>query len=242
MIDLYYWPTPNGWKISIMLEECELPYQMVPVNIGQGAQFAPDFLAISPNNRMPAIVDHAPQGGGAPIAVFESGAILQYLAEKTGNYLPAALRDRYQVLQWLNWQIGGLGPMAGQNGHFLLYAPEKIPYAVDRYGKEVDRLYGVLDQQLAHTKGHVAGADYSIADMAIFPWVRTHKAQNVALEKFPNVMRWYNALFERPAVKRGLALGKALRAPTLTEQARKTLFGQTAHSVQNMQSGEHKNI
>ena len=213
MIDLHYWPTPNGWKISIMLEECDAPYRMVPVNIGKGAQFAPDFLAISPNNRMPAIVDHAPQGGGAPVAVFESGAILQYLAEKTGLYLPAVLRARYQVLQWLNWQIGGLGPMAGQNGHFLLYAPEKIPYAVDRYGKEVDRLYGVLDQQLARTDGHVAGLDYSIADMAIFPWVRTHKAQNVALENFPNVLRWYNALFDRPAVKRGLALGKELRAP-----------------------------
>ena len=239
MIDLHYWPTPNGWKISIMLEECGQPYQMLPVNIGKGAQFAPDFLAISPNNRMPAIVDHAPQGGGAPVAVFESGAILQYLAEKTGSYLPAALRERYQVLQWLNWQIGGLGPMAGQNGHFLLYAPEKIPYAVDRYGKEVDRLYGVLDQQLARTGGHVAGIDYSIADMAIFPWVRTHKAQNVALENFPNVLRWYNALFERPAVKRGLALGKELRAPALTEEARKALFGQTAHSVQ---SGEHKNV
>ena len=222
-----------------MLEECGQPYRMLPVNIGTGAQFAPDFLAISPNNRMPAIVDHAPQGGGAAVAVFESGAILQYLAEKTGSYLPAALRERYQVLQWLNWQIGGLGPMAGQNGHFLLYAPEKIPYAVDRYGKEVDRLYGVLDQQLARTRGHVAGADYSIADMAIFPWVRTHKAQNVALENFPNVLRWYNALFERPAVKRGLALGKELRAPALTEEARKALFGQTAHSVQ---SGEHTNV
>lgn len=238
MIDLHYWPTPNGWKISIMLEECDAPYRMVPVNIGKGAQFAPDFLAISPNNRMPAIVDHAPQGGGAPVAVFESGAILQYLAEKAGCFLPAALRERYQVLQWLNWQIGGLGPMAGQNGHFLLYAPEKIPYAVDRYGKEVDRLYGVLDQQLARTDGHVAGLDYSIADMAIFPWVRTHKAQNVALENFPNVLRWYNALFDRPAVKRGLALGKELRAPALTEEARKALFGQTAQSVQ---SGEHKN-
>ena len=239
MIDLHYWPTPNGWKISIMLEECGQPYRMLPVNIGTGAQFAPDFLAISPNNRMPAIVDHAPQGGGAAVAVFESGASLQYLAEKTGSYLPAALRERYQVLQWLNWQIGGLGPMAGQNGHFLLYAPEKIAYAVDRYGKEVDRLYGVLDQQLARTRGHVAGADYSIADMAIFPWVRTHKAQNVALENFPNVLRWYNALFERPAVKRGLALGKELRAPALTEEARKALFGQTAHSVQ---SGEHTNV
>ncbi|WP_421955703.1 glutathione S-transferase N-terminal domain-containing protein [Polaromonas sp.] len=239
MIDLHYWPTPNGWKISIMLEECGLPYKLVPVNIGKGEQFAPDFLAISPNNRMPAIVDHAPAGGGDPIAVFESGAILQYLAEKTGRFLPlpTALRERYQVLQWLNWQMGGLGPMAGQNGHFLLYAPEKIPYAVERYGKEVDRLYGVLDAQLARTGAFVAGADYSIADMAIFPWTRTHKAQNVQLERFPHVQRWYNALFERPAVKRGLDLGKELRAPALTEEARKALFGQTADSVR---AGEHK--
>lgn len=239
MIDLHYWPTPNGWKISIMLEECGLPYKLVPVNIGKGEQFAPDFLAISPNNRMPAIVDHAPAGGGDQVAVFESGAILQYLAEKTGRFLPlqAALRERYQVLQWLNWQMGGLGPMAGQNGHFLLYAPEKIPYAIERYGKEVDRLYGVLDAQLARTGAFVAGADYSIADMAIFPWTRTHKAQNVQLERFPHVQRWYNALFERPAVKRGLDLGKELRAPALTEEARKALFGQTADSVR---AGEHK--
>ena len=237
MIDLYYWPTPNGWKISILLEECGLPYKMIPVNIGKGEQFAPGFLAISPNNRMPAIVDHAPAGGGAPIAIFESGAVLQYVAEKTGHFLPIDLRERYSVLQWLNWQMGGLGPMAGQNGHFLLYAPEKIPYAIDRYGKEVDRLYGVLDKQLRCTGAFVAGTDYSIADMAVFPWVRTHKAQNVALEKFPNVKRWYDALFERPAVKRGLDVGKELRAPALTEEARKALFGQTADSVK---TGQHK--
>ena len=233
MIDLCYWPTPNGWKISIMLEECELPFNFIPVNIGKGEQFAPGFLAISPNNRMPAIVDHAPIGGGAPIAVFESGAILQYLAEKTGKFLPPAsdMRSRYGVLQWLMWQMGGLGPMAGQNGHFLLYAPEKIPYATDRYGKEVDRLYGVLNTQLAATRAYVAGADYSIADMAIFPWVRTHKAQNVDLARFPEVERWYDGLFERHAVKRGLDLGKELRAPALTDEARKALFGQTADSV-----------
>jgi GST-like protein len=238
MIDLYYWPTPNGWKISIMLEECGLPYNFMPVNIGKGEQFAPEFLAISPNNRMPAIVDHSPAGGGAPVAVFESGAILQYLAEKTGRFLPADLRSRYAVLQWLMWQMGGLGPMAGQNGHFLLYAPEKIAYAIDRYGKEVDRLYGVLNTQLGATQAYVAGADYSIADMAIFPWVRTHKAQQVDLSKFLHVERWYNALFERPAVKRGLDVGKELRAPALTDDARKALFGQTAASVQ---AGEHKN-
>jgi GST-like protein len=237
MIDLHYWPTPNGWKISIMLEECGLPYRLVPVNIGKGEQFAPDFLAISPNNRMPAIVDHAPDGGGPALAMFESGAILQYLAEKTGSFLPTALRERYEVLQWLMWQMGGLGPMAGQNGHFLLYTPEKIPYAIERYGKEVDRLYGVLDTRLQRTGGYVASAGYSIADMAIFPWVRTHKAQNVDLQKFPHVERWYNALFERPAVKRGLDLGKEFRAPALTEEARKALFGQTAASVR---AGEHK--
>ena len=233
MIDLHYWPTPNGWKISIMLEECGLPYKFVPVNIGKSEQFEPGFLAISPNNRMPAIVDHAPNGASSSssIAVFESGAILQYLAEKTGRFLPVELHDRYQVLQWLMWQMGGLGPMAGQNGHFLLYAPEKLPYAIDRYSKEVDRLYGVLDMQLARTGAYVAGSDYSIADMAIFPWIRTHKAQQVDLQKFPHIERWYNALFERPAVKRGLDLGKELRAPALTEEARKALFGQTADTV-----------
>lgn len=231
MIDLYYWPTPNGWKISIMLEECALPYRLVPINIGRGEQFGPEFLAISPNNRMPAIVDSAPPDGGAPVPVFESGAILIYLAEKTGRFLPSDLRSRSQVLQWLMWQMGGLGPMAGQNGHFLLYAPEPVPYALDRYGKEVDRLYGVLERRLEHTGAHVGGADYSIADMAIFPWVRTHKAQQVALARFPHVLRWYNRVFERPAVLRGLALGKELRASTLTPQARQALFGQTADSV-----------
>ncbi len=237
MIDLHYWPTPNGWKISIMLEECGLPYRLKPVNIGRGEQFSADFLAISPNNRMPAIVDHAPADGGAPVAVFESGAILLYLAEKTGRFLGTALRERVAVMQWLMWQVGGLGPMAGQNGHFLLYAPEKLPYAIERYGKEVDRLYGVLDAQLGRTGAFVAGAVYSIADMAIFPWVRTHKAQQVDLLRFAHVKRWYDALFERPAVKRGIELGKELRAATLTDEARKALFGQTAQSVRE---GQHR--
>ena len=237
MINLHYWPTPNGWKLSIMLEECGLPYQLIPVNIGKGEQFAPEFLGISPNNRMPAIVDHDPVGGGAPVAVFESGACLLYLAEKTGQFMPSPLRERYAVMQWLMWQMGGLGPMAGQNGHFLLYAPEKIPYAMERYAKEVDRLYGVLDAQLSRTAAFVAGASYSIADMAIFPWVRTHKAQQVDLAKFPHVQRWYNALFERPATKRGLDVGKELRAGMLTDEARKALFGQTAQSVK---AGDHK--
>jgi GSH-dependent disulfide-bond oxidoreductase len=241
MIDLYYWPTPNGWKISILLEECALPYRLVPVNIGKGEQFAPDFLAISPNNRMPAIVDHAPSDGGAAVSVFESGAILAYLAEKTGRFLPQDSRGRSRVMQWVMWQMGGLGPMAGQNGHFLLYAPEKIPYAIERYSKEVDRLYGVLDAQLARTGAFVAGDDYSIADMAIFPWVRTHKAQQVDLAAFPAVQRWYDALFQRPAVKRGLDLGKELRAAGLTDQARKALFGQTAQSVRAGSHGQGAN-
>ena len=236
MIDLHYWPTPNGWKISIMLEECGLPYRLVPVNIGKGEQFTPEFLAISPNNRMPAIVDHAPASGDAPAAVFESGAILIYLAEKTGFFLSTSGQARSQTLQWLMWQMGGLGPMAGQNGHFLLYAHEQVPYAIDRYGKEVDRLYGVLDSQLARTGAYVAGADYSIADMAIFPWVRTHKAQHIDLGQFPHIERWYHALFERPAVQRGLDLGKALRAKGLTDASRKALFGQTASSVRG---GQH---
>jgi GSH-dependent disulfide-bond oxidoreductase len=237
MIDLHYWPTPNGWKVSIMLEECGLPYTLKPVNIGRGEQFTEEFLAISPNNRMPAIVDHDPPGGGAPLAVFESGAILIYLAEKTGRFLSSDLRGRHATLQWLMWQMGGLGPMAGQNGHFLLYAPEKIPYALERYSKEVNRLYGVLDAQLARTGAYVAGSEYSIADMAIFPWIRTHKAQQIALAEFAQVERWYNELFERPAAKRGLALGKELRLPKMDDEARKALFGQTAQSVR---AGAHK--
>jgi GSH-dependent disulfide-bond oxidoreductase len=237
MIDLHYWPTPNGWKISIMLEECGLPYTLKPVNIGRGEQFSPEFLALSPNNRMPAIVDHDPPGGGAPIALFESGAILIYLAEKTGRFLPADLRGRHATLQWLMWQMGGLGPMAGQNGHFLLYAPEKIPYALERYAKEVNRLYGVLDAQLARTGAYAAGGDYTIADIAIFPWIRTHKAQQIALAEFPHVERWYNVLFERPAAKRGLDLGKELRLPKMDDAARQALFGQTAQSVR---AGAHR--
>jgi len=237
MIDLHYWPTPNGWKVSIMLEECGLPYTLKPVNIGRGEQFSPEFLAISPNNRMPAIVDHDPPGGGAPVAVFESGAILIYLAEKTGRFLPADLRGRHATLQWLMWQMGGLGPMAGQNGHFLLYAPERLPYAIERYAKEVNRLYGVLDAQLVRTGHYVAGGEYTIADIAIFPWIRTHKAQQIALAEFPHVERWYNTLFQRPAAKRGLDLGKELRPPKMDEEARKALFGQTAQSVRD---GAHK--
>jgi len=230
MIDLHYWPTPNGWKISIMLEECGLPYRCIPVNIGQGEQFRPEFLAISPNNRMPAIVDHAPVEPGAPVSVFESGAILMYLAEKTGRFWSTHLRERYAQMQWLMWQMGGLGPMSGQNGHFRVYAPEKVPYAIERYGNEVNRLYGVLDGQLQRTGAHVAGDDYSIADMAILPWIRLHEAYEISLESFPHLQRWHDALMGRPAVQRGLALGRELRKP-MTDEQRKVLFGQTAASV-----------
>ncbi|WP_420466176.1 glutathione binding-like protein [Panacagrimonas sp.] len=224
MIDLHYWPTPNGWKISIMLEECGLPYRLIPVNIGRGEQFQPDFLAISPNNRIPAIVDRQPSDGGAPLSVFETGAILVYLGDKTGKFFPAGLRARKAVMEWLMWQMGGLGPMAGQNGHFKLYAPEKIPYALDRYGREVLRLYGVLDRRLELAGDYLAG-DYSIADIASFAWVRIHKAQQIDLNRFPSLHRWYTQILRRDAVQRGLALGKELRLSQLDDQARKTLFG-----------------
>lgn len=236
MIDLHYWPTPNGWKISIMLEECGLPYKLVPVNIGAGDQFKPEFLKISPNNRMPAIVDHEPPGGGAPVSVFESGAILQYLAEKAGKFLPKELHARYDVLQWLYWQMGGLGPMAGQAGHFNIYAPqfapaEQLVYGQKRYSNEVNRLYGVLDKRLAD-RPFVAG-DYSIADMAIWPWVVSYKNFGQTLEDFPNLRRWFAEIGKRPAVVKGQAVGADLRqAPgTQTEEQRKVLFGQTAAVV-----------
>jgi GST-like protein len=234
MIELHYWPTPNGWKISIMLEECGLPYTLVPVNIGKGDQFKPEFLKISPNNRMPAMIDHDPPGGGPPVPVFETGAILIYLAEKTGKFLPKDLRGRFNAIQWVMWQMGGLGPMLGQNGHFKLYAPEKIPYAIKRYGDETDRLYGVLDGQLGRTGGWIAD-DYSIADMASFPWVVTHKAQGVDMDKFPNVKRWFSTMRVRPGVERGMAVGKDWRGKTskgMSDDAKKVLFGQTAASVQ----------
>jgi GST-like protein len=231
VIDLHYWPTPNGWKVSIALAELGLEpgrdWTLKPVDIGRGAQFSPEFLAISPNNRMPAIVDHAPADGGEPISVFESGAILIYLAEKHDKLLPTDLRGRKAVLEWLMWQMGGLGPMLGQNGHFLLYAPQPIPYAIERYGNEAKRLYSVLDGQLERTGAFVAGAEYSIADIASFSWIRTHRAQGMAIDDYPAVKRWYNALFERDAVRRGLAVGAELRRTALDDAARKALFGQT---------------
>jgi GST-like protein len=231
MIDLHYWPTPNGWKISIMLEETGLPYKVVPVNIGRGEQFKPEFLAISPNNRMPAIVDHDPPSGGAPIAIFESGAILLYLAEKTGQLFPKDLRGRYEVTQWLMWQMGGLGPMSGQAGHFRFYKSDKpIEYAIDRYTKEVNRLYGVMDRRL--TDREYLGGEYSIADIACFPWVSGWERLGQNLPDFPHLSRWFNAIKARPAVERGLAVGKELRSDApMSEEARKILFGQTAESV-----------
>ncbi len=226
MIDLSYWPTPNGHKITIFLEEAGLPYRLVPVDITKGEQFQQGFLRISPNNKMPAIVDHAPADGGPPLAVFESGEILEYLANKTGRFLPTELRARTAVMQWLFWQMAGLGPMLGQNHHFLQYAPEKIPYAIDRYVKETTRLYRVLDTQLAG-RDFIADA-YSIADMACYPWIVPHERQGQKLEDFPNVKRWFEALKQRPAVQRAYTLGPKVSASpmVLTEEVRRILFNQ----------------
>ncbi len=230
MIDLHYWPTPNGHKITIFLEETGTPYRILPVNIGAGEQFHPDFLKISPNNRMPAIVDTAPVDGGAPVSVFESGAILVYLAERTGKFLPMDLRGRVEVLQWLFWQMGGLGPMAGQNHHFSQYAPEKLPYAIDRYVNETARLYAVLDKRLANRE-FVAG-DYSIADMAAYPWIVPHQRQQQNIDEFPNLKRWFEAIGARPAVVCAYEKGKAVSAkPVIDEESRKILFGQSATTV-----------
>jgi GSH-dependent disulfide-bond oxidoreductase len=227
MIDLHYAPTPNGWKISIMLEELGLPYNVIPVDIRAGEQFRPEFLAISPNNRIPAIVDHTPSDGGGPFSVFETGAILIYLADKTGRFLPTETRARSNVLQWLMWQMSGLGPMLGQHGHFALYAPEKIPYAVERYRDEATRLYRVLDTQLGKTNGYVAGPEYSIADIARFPWTMTHKAQGFTLDDYPSIRRWYALVRARPQVQAGLAIGKFVKEP-FDEEARRNMFGQAA--------------
>uniref|UniRef100_UPI000640E8D6 glutathione binding-like protein n=1 Tax=Chromobacterium subtsugae TaxID=251747 RepID=UPI000640E8D6 len=200
MIDLHYWTTPNGHKITLFLEETGLPYRLLPVNISQGEQFQPDFLRISPNNRIPAIVDQAPADGGAAISLFESGAILLYLADKTGRFIPQDLRGRNDVLQWLFWQMGGLGPMAGQNHHFTQYAPEKLPYAIDRYVRETARLYRVLDTRLSDGRDHIAG-EYSIADMACYPWIVPHEKQRQDLNDFPALKRWFDRIAARPAVQ-----------------------------------------
>ena len=228
MIDLYYWTTPNGHKITMFLEEAGLPYRIVPVHIGQGEQFKPEFLAIAPNNRIPAIVDQAPADGGAPLALFESGAILLYLAEKSGQFQPADVRGRAEVSQWLFSQMGGLGPMAGQNHHFVQYAPEVIPYAIDRYVNETNRLYGVLDRRLAD-RPFIAGDAYSIADMAAYPWIVPHQRQRQKLEDFPHLARWFAAVAARPATQRAYARGAAVNtAPTVSAAAKDILFGQTA--------------
>lgn len=230
MIDLYYWPTPNGHKITLFLEEVGLPYTIHPIDIGKSDQFKPDFLKIAPNNRMPAIVDHAPADAGAPISLFESGAILLYLAEKTGRFLPADPRGRAQTLEWLFWQMGGLGPMAGQNHHFAIYAPEKLPYAIDRYVKETNRLYGVLDRQLAG-RDYIAGA-YSIADMAAYPWVVPYERQGQNLDEFPDLKRWFHAIHDKPATIAAYAKGETVnRAKEMSEEDKKVLFGQTAASI-----------
>ena len=227
MIDLYYWTTPNGHKITLFLEEAGIAYDLKPVNIGKGEQFQPSFLAISPNNRIPAIVDHAPADGGKPISVFESGAILLYLAGKTGKFIPKDLRGQVTTLEWVMWQMGGLGPMAGQNHHFRNYAPEKIPYAIDRYVKETSRLYAVLDKRLKG-RDFIAGSEYTIADMVCYPWIIPDR-QGQEMGDFPNLARWHAAIRARPATQRAYALVKKVNPNAggiRTEEERKVLFGQ----------------
>ncbi|MGA1207452.1 MAG: glutathione binding-like protein [Litorivicinaceae bacterium] len=225
MIDLFYWPTPNGHKITLMLEECGLEYRIHPINIGAGDQFKPEFLALSPNNRMPAIIDQSPNDGGDPVRLFESGAILLYLAEKTGRFMASDMRTRYQTIQWLMWQMGGLGPMAGQNHHFNLYAPEPIPYAQERYTKETARLYHVLDVGL-EGRDYLAG-QYSIADMACYPWVVPHANQKQDLNDFPNVKAWFERIGARPATAKAYAVGEGMRpSRPPTEEERENMFGE----------------
>jgi GST-like protein len=228
MIDVYSWPTPNGHKVHIMLEECGLAYRAHAVDISAGDQFRPEFLAISPNNKIPAIVD-SEGPDGKPMSVFESGAILVYLAGKTGRFLPADTRGKYLALQWLMFQMGGLGPMLGQAHHFRIYAPEKIEYAINRYTNEAKRLYGVMDKRLAEAP-YFAG-DYGIADMAIFPWTRSHANQGIDLADYPNVRRWYEAISARPAVQRGVQVLADRRKPVaqLDDKARQNLFGATQY-------------
>lgn len=231
MIDLYYWTTPNGHKITMFLEEAKLPYRIIPVNISKGDQFSPEFLAISPNNKIPAIVDHEPAEDAEPITIFESGAILLYLAEKAGDFLPSELHRYYEVVQWLFWQMGGLGPMAGQNHHFGSYAREKIPYAIDRYVRETSRLYAVLDKRLADRE-FITG-QYSIADMACYPWIVPHERQGQQLSDFPNLRRWFEAIAARPATQRAYAKAAEINtASAVTDEAsRSILFGQDADTV-----------
>jgi GST-like protein len=228
MIELYYWPTPNGHKITMFLEEAGLDYEIHPVNIGRGEQFTPEFLAIAPNNRMPAIIDRKPADGGEPISLFESGAILLYLADKTRSFIPQDLRGRMAALEWLFWQMGGLGPMAGQNHHFSQYAPEKIPYAINRYVNETNRLYGVMNKRLA--KESFLAGEYSIADMACYPWIVPYEKQGQRLEDFPHLKRWFEAIAARPATQRAYAKAEEINPaqPPMDDEAKKVLFGQTA--------------
>lgn len=232
MIDLYYWTTPNGHKITLFLEEAELPYTLIPINIGKGDQFQPDFLKIAPNNRIPAIVDRAPADGGEPISIFESGAILLYLAEKTGQFMPTDVRGRVEVLQWLFWQVGGLGPMAGQNHHFSQYAPEKLPYAINRYVNETGRLYAVLNQRLSD-RPFMAGEEYSIADMATYPWIVPYQNQGQNLDDFPHLKRWFTTIQARPATIRAYQKADAFKDQVLNpDAARDLLFNQSAKTIQ----------
>ena len=226
MIEVYYWTTPNGHKITIFLEETGLPYDIKPIDIGKGDQFKPEFLKISPNNRIPAIVDNEPSDGGGPLSIFESGAILEYLADKTGKFLPRDVRGRTEVMQWLFWQMGGLGPMLGQNHHFRGYSAEKIPYAIERYTKETERLYGVLDERLEDRE--FVAEEYSIADMACYPWIVLHERQGQDLNEFPHLKRWFETIQKRPAVQRAYELAKSINvgSATMTEEGKKILFGQ----------------
>jgi GST-like protein len=228
MIDVYYWGTPNGLKIKLFLEEAGLAYRIIPVDIGKGEQFKPDFLRISPNNRIPAIVDHEPPGGGPSLSLFESGAILLYLAEKIGRFIPTDIRGRALTLEWLFWQVAGLGPMAGQNGHFTSYAPEKVPYAIERYTKETNRLYGVLNGQLKGRE-YIAG-EYSIADMACYPWIVPHQRHGQNLGDFPDLKHWFERVRERPACQRAYVGVEQSYSRKMSDEERKILFGQTATS------------
>jgi GST-like protein len=230
MIEVYSWATPNGHKVHIMLEECGLPYRMHAINIGSGAQFSPEFLAISPNNKIPAIVD--PEGpDGLPISLFESGAILLYLAGKSGRFLPQDTRGRYEVLEWLMFQMGGVGPMLGQAHHFRMYAPEKIPYAIERYTNEARRLYSVMNQRLAGSR-YLGGAEYSIADIAVFPWLRSWKNQGITWADHPHLKGWFDEIAARPAVQRGVEVLADLRKPLVDELAREVLFGARQYRAQ----------
>ena len=232
MIEVYYWTTPNGHKITMFLEEVGIPYTLIPINIGAGDQFKPEFLKIAPNNRIPAIIDREPVDGGEPISVFESGAILLYLAEKTGKLIPAEIRDRVEVLQWLFWQMGGLGPMAGQNHHFSQYAPEKIPYAIARYVNETGRLYAVLNRRLSDRE--FVGGDYSIADIGIYPWIVPHALQSQKLEDFEHLQRWFEAIKARPATIRAYQQAEAFKNQAISiEESRNLLFNQSANTIKN---------